>query len=70
MNEYKVGDQVRWIRAAQWRLKDPIGIVEEPIAARGRDTSQMYRVKFQFGSLLLYGNQLELAEEVQVKTAA
>jgi hypothetical protein len=59
MSKFKVGDTVRWIRAAEWKLKDTVGTIKK-IIPRSKDED--YIVQFAFGILRFSEKQIELAK--------
>ena len=58
MLQYRVGDTVWWIRAAEWKMKDPTGTIKRIFPQK--DESIDYEVQFVFGMIRLTENQLKL----------
>src|SRR5262245_44663539 len=59
MSMFKVGETVRWIRAAEWKLKDSIGTITQIIAF---DDPVAYKVGFTFGTIILGEKKIEAAK--------
>jgi len=62
MSTFKVGETVRWIQAAEWKLKDSIGTITKIIAF---DDPVAYKVRFTFGTIILGQKQIEAAQKGQ-----
>jgi hypothetical protein len=61
MPGFKVGDHVRWVKAAfSPEYKNAVGIVESGIPSdTDAEGFTMYDIKFEFGKRTLYGTQIE-----------
>jgi hypothetical protein len=60
MAEFKVGDQVRWKRAIEWKMKDASGRIVALIPNGEAVGVPAYHVQFVFGTIRLSGSQIEL----------
>jgi hypothetical protein len=58
VDDLQIGDQVYWIQARKWNLKDSVGTVLELMKGRP-DAVPTYQVKFPFGRLTLERHQLQ-----------
>ena len=69
MTQFKVGDKVRWIRAAQWNLKDQVGTIigEVQSSSKINPPPVEYQVEFRFGRITLQENQMANFVEIVEK---
>ena len=62
MSQYIVGDIVWWMRAAEWKLKDPTGTIKRIF--KNKDDSIDYEVQFVFGMIRLTEKQFTLDKAI------
>jgi len=62
--EFKIGDQVRWVRAVpDWHLKQKTGVITGVVSSdQDNEAFNMYDVRFDADSYTLYGTQIEPAD--------
>ena len=68
MDDFKIGEEVCWLRAKQWNLKNNVGTILR-VYRIGRDQQIMYSVGFPFGTLQMHAEQLQAAAAVATANA-
>jgi hypothetical protein len=62
MVEFKVGAHVRWKHGLEWGQNVCVGTITAVIRRGHGGDFTLYEVDFKFGTIELYGKQLELAD--------